>query len=227
MTAPGACARFVDQVEELALGGPDGPTRHDLLDHAARCPSCQARLSELSVVVDRLLLLAPSMEPPAGFEARVIERMAQARGEGPAERHAHRRARRLRLAAAAAVLLVVALGAGLVGRVTDEPRPGLATERIGTIVRGDGSVSGQIRLVSQPKPMAIITIDAPRRFEGRVHCQLVGPDWKGVDVGSWSADDIAAGAWAVGITPEQLKSVKMQVLDANGVILATADLDPV
>ena len=69
MTAPGACARFVDQVEELALGGPDGPSRHDLLDHAARCPSCQARLSELSVVVDRLLLLAPSMEPPACGQA--------------------------------------------------------------------------------------------------------------------------------------------------------------
>ena len=222
MTAPGACQRFDERVDEIALGGPDGPARHELLDHAARCPTCQARLTELSLVVDRLLLLAPSMEPPPGFEARVIERMAHARGEGPAEAHAKLRARQLRLAMVAAVLVVVALGAGLIGRASKGTD--LATVRGGEIVRADGSVAGHIRLVSSPRPMALVTIDQPGRFEGRVHCSLVGPDWKSVEVGTWSADDVAGGAWAVGIDAAQLDSVRMNVLDGNGAIRATADL---
>jgi hypothetical protein len=128
----------------------------------------------------------------------------------------------VRVLAAAAVLLVAALGAGVLGRAT--ARADMHTARTAEIVRGDGQVAGHIRLISKPRPMVLVTIDAPRHFDGRVRCSLVGPDWRSVEIGTWSADDVAGGAWAVGIDAAQLNSVRMNVLDANGGILATADL---
>ena len=218
-----ACVRFRDHADELALGGPDGRVRHELLEHAAGCSACQAHLTELSLVADRLLLLAPVMEPPPGFEGRVLDRLATARGDGPDALWQRQRARRLRLLAVAAALILVALAGVTAGRLSNHT-PALRAVRSGQIIRADGSVAGTIRLVDRPRPMALITIDAPRKFEGRVTCSLVGPDWKSVAVGSWGYADVEHGAWAVGIDAANLDAVRMNVLDANGSILATANL---
>jgi hypothetical protein len=40
--------------------------------HAATCAECRLLISELSSVVDDLLLLAPSHEPPPGFASRTL-----------------------------------------------------------------------------------------------------------------------------------------------------------
>lgn len=224
MSAAPACLRFRDHADELALGGPDGRLRHELLEHAAVCSGCQAHLAELSLVTDRLLLLAPVMEPPPGFEGRVLDRLATARGDGPDALWQRRRARRLRLLAVAAALVVVAVAGVTAGRVSNRP-PALRAVRSGQIIRlADGSVAGTVRLVDRPRPMALITIDAPRKFDIRVSCSLVGPDWKSVTVGSWTYDDVEHGAWAVGIDAAILNAVRMNVLDPSGSILASATL---
>lgn len=225
MPATPACVRFHEHADELALGGPDGRLRHELLEHAAACTSCQTHLTELSLVTDRLLLLAPDMEPPPGFEGRVLDRLATARGDGPDALRQRRRAHRVRLLAAAAVLVVAALAGLAVGRVSARRTPDVRAVRSGQITRlADGSVAGTIRLVDLPRPMALVTIDSPRPFGGSVTCALVGPDWTSVTVGSWTYDGVEHGAWAVGIDPALLKSVRMNVLDANGSVVATATL---
>jgi hypothetical protein len=108
------CTHVRQSLPELALGIADGDERARALDHVDDCNECRHELDELSAIADALVSLAPEREPPAGFEARVLERLAV--------RRAPARPRRLRLrrlglaaaalagAAAAAIALVLATG---------------------------------------------------------------------------------------------------------------------
>jgi hypothetical protein len=85
MTTPAAitCDEFDQGVDELAVGTLGEPERGILLDHAASCPACEARLNWLAGLADRLLLLVPEVEPPAGFEAGAMARMVGASTDRP------------------------------------------------------------------------------------------------------------------------------------------------
>ena len=65
------CGRLQELGPELALGIADGADRAWALEHLAGCPECRARLEQLATIADDLLLVAPRVEPPAGFEGRV------------------------------------------------------------------------------------------------------------------------------------------------------------
>jgi hypothetical protein len=67
------CERLREVGPELALGIADGEDRAAALDHLAECGDCRARVERLSAVADELLLLAPAVDPPAGFEQRVVD----------------------------------------------------------------------------------------------------------------------------------------------------------
>jgi hypothetical protein len=69
--ARGDCTRMNEMAPEVALGIADGADRAWALDHLADCPECRARIERMAVVADELLMMAPSAEPPAGFEQRV------------------------------------------------------------------------------------------------------------------------------------------------------------
>jgi hypothetical protein len=86
MTMPASisCDEFDQGVDELAVGTLGEPERGILLEHAAVCPVCEARLNGLAGLADRLLLLVPEVEPPAGFEAGAMARMSSATTERPA-----------------------------------------------------------------------------------------------------------------------------------------------
>jgi hypothetical protein len=231
------CARFREQVEELVLGGLDGPTRTALLNHAATCPACQVAVDQLALVADRLLLAVPEIEPPAGFEGRVLERLVPALSS-PVPKGDDRRKRRRALAAVAAVVMLLA-GASLAlvysgsreeGPYSGHPGPaaqpatGPRAVRSGTIVRADGSVVGAVSLVDQPRPLLLVTIDRPRPSNNVVTCELVMADGVATAVGTWNYDDVAKGAWAVGIDRSLLTAVRMNVRDAAGAILSSAPL---
>ena len=143
---PLTCEDFREVVEELALGGVDDPRRARLHAHAAACPACQARLDELALLVDRLLLAAPELEPPAGFVGRVLDHLATAAAGAPRPRatgtattmakaggvatRRDRRRRRPLLVAAAVVVLVAFTGGlllGIVGRGEDGSAPQAAS----------------------------------------------------------------------------------------------------
>lgn len=108
------CAELDDLAGELALGLVEGPTRAAALAHIESCSRCRAVVDELSSAADELVLLAPSIEPPVGFEARVASRIVSA---GPVA--GRRRRARVLLASAAALLLLG--GAVAVGRVSGSP----------------------------------------------------------------------------------------------------------
>jgi hypothetical protein len=98
--------------------------------------------------------------------------------------------------------------------------------RIGTMVRADGSASGTAVLAAEPRPHLLVTITAPRPRAGAVNCELVGVDGRAVLVGSWTFADVEQGAWAVGVDPALLSAIRMDVKDAEGVVLASATFGP-
>lgn len=69
------CEDVRELAPELALDVVDGEERHAALRHLADCPGCRRLVSELSSMSDAFLLLAPSAEPPVGFESRVLDRL--------------------------------------------------------------------------------------------------------------------------------------------------------
>ena len=74
-----SCAQLRDVAPELALGVLGGAERAEAIMHVNGCARCQALVNELTEVADALPLLAPEIEPPVGFEQRVLS-------SGPARR---------------------------------------------------------------------------------------------------------------------------------------------
>jgi anti-sigma factor RsiW len=83
---PLTCSDFAALAPELALDLLSGDERAAALSHLAGCRACQTNLDDLARTADALLLLAPSGEPPAGFESRVLARLADEEGAQPAEK---------------------------------------------------------------------------------------------------------------------------------------------
>jgi hypothetical protein len=128
-----ACAEIAELLPEVATGAATGADRARVLHHLVGCAECRRELEELARTADDLLMLVPEREPPAGFEAAVLARLAPA----PAAARARRRAWRL-VAQVAAVLVVAALAAGTVWWRTSPDRR-LAAEYRAALSVGDGS----------------------------------------------------------------------------------------
>ena len=69
------CAEFADAAAELALGVLTGRERARALAHLDRCEECRENVRQLTVTGEELVGLLPAIEPPAGFETRVMERL--------------------------------------------------------------------------------------------------------------------------------------------------------
>ena len=203
------CEEFDAHVDELALGQLDEPLRSQLLAHTVECPHCYSLLDSLGTVADRLLLAAPQVEPPAGFENRALARLDTATVGST------RRARGLRWVAAGAVASVIAAGALVAVRVDDRPK-----EVTAAIVTA-GTEVGSVQLIAEPTPHVLVVIDTPRPGPGIRACELQRPDGTWETVGWWDAADIASGVWAVGIDPALLDATAMRIT-ADDDVLATA-----
>jgi anti-sigma factor RsiW len=66
------CTQVRELAPELALGVLGGPERAEAIMHTNDCARCQAYVLELTEAADALPLLAGELEPPSGFEHRVM-----------------------------------------------------------------------------------------------------------------------------------------------------------
>jgi hypothetical protein len=103
VTSKPECADVRLLLPELALGTLTGHERGRALEHLGSCLDCRRELKSLSEVADELLMLAPSAEPPVGFESRALERVGVRK---------RTRLRESRWVTVAAVALVGALAGG-------------------------------------------------------------------------------------------------------------------
>lgn len=130
MTTDPGCNEIGLSLAELALGTLTGQERARVLEHLATCADCRHELQSLAEVGDELLLLAPSAEPPVGFESRVLEGLPSA----PARRSPSRRW----ILAAAALVFAGAVGGGAMYLV-DQPDRELAQSYRRTLGVADGT----------------------------------------------------------------------------------------
>jgi hypothetical protein len=208
------CDHFDAEVDELAVGAIAEPRRSELLAHAAECEACDARMHELADVADRMLWVAPTAEPPLGFETRVLERLGV------------RRRRWLRLAAVAASAVALVSGGLVLGGAMDDGDTGAPLVAEGALIAASGDRVGTAQLVETPAPHVLVSIDHPRPGPHTRSCELEDADGRRITVGSWSYDDVEDGVWAVGIDASLLDAVTMRVLAADGSVIATAALEP-
>jgi hypothetical protein len=69
------CAQLHDVAAELALGVLTGRERATAIAHLEKCRACREEVRQLMAVGGLLPELLPPVEPPAGFETRVLQRL--------------------------------------------------------------------------------------------------------------------------------------------------------
>jgi hypothetical protein len=113
MTERSGCEETHDVIPELAAGTLTGAERATALHHLATCANCRRDLEDMAQLVDSITAIAPSEDPPAAFESRVLARIGDVR----------RPSRWRRLAPyLGSVLITAAVVGGTVGWATAEDR---------------------------------------------------------------------------------------------------------
>jgi len=245
MTTPLTCADARDLLPDLALGMLSGDDRAGIIDHLGTCPACAAEAGELSGVVDDILLVAPEVDPPAGFESAVLARIeradrlepggraphaAPARRAAPA-RPAWRRPRVLVGAIAATVVLVTGVGAAVVAGRGSESR---LDEQYAQTLR----TLGGKELRAAPLAAHGETWGAAFVYEGRTSWVFVSMSWDAPDGDYRVMLDrsdgpsamvghvhLVGGAGSTGMTVGNTHTVTaVRVVDPAGRTLCTATL---
>ena len=229
MDADARCAEVRELAPELALGITGGRDRARALDHLADCSECRARVDELAEVADGLLLLAPSAEPPAGFESRVLEQLVST-GSAPRRRRARPRlafAAAAFAAAAATALLLVAYSADD-RRLADDYRDVVAASgarslSVVPLRNGSGTRSGQVLTFENDSSWIFVTVP-PERARG-YRCEIVTRDGRHIPM-KWAAGDRRTGSWG-GTTPVPLSDIRaVELHDRDGGERLAARLAP-
>jgi hypothetical protein len=210
---------------ELALGLLSPQDRTAALAHLDRCPECRDRVADYTQVGDGLLALLPGVEPPVGFEDRVLARVSVAAPVAPVV-PLHRRRRGLVLAAAAAVAaLVFGLGGWAVGR-SAEPAPAVAapTELVHGTLRtvGHQTVGEVWEYTGRPQPWLYMHV--ANQPTNQVSCELQRRDGSVVDVGSFRLTD-GSGSWGApsDVNPGDVTGARL--VGSDGTLLASAGLN--
>jgi hypothetical protein len=237
------CREFSDVAAELALGVLTGRERAQALAHLDHCVSCREEVRQLTATGEGLLGLLPSVEPPAGFEARVMDRLGiAAPAPTPASRtswtsrlsvmgrkRAHQAATgqarpagrtRRALALAAVALAVVAAGLGGWGLRPGTPAPAGAPLSSATLLSASHRAAGKIFLYEGSSRWLYMSVNVPAG-NGTVICELESGDGHITTVGSFRLTD-GRGYWGSPVPPTQGALTGARLVGPGGTVLATA-----
>ena len=237
------CHEFSDVAAELALGVLTGRERAQALAHLDRCASCREEVRQLTATGEGLLGLLPSVEPPAGFEARVMDRLglsapapspaAQAGwlsrvpllGRKPARRATTGPAwlagrTRRALALAAVTLAVVAAGLGGWGLRPGTPAPAGAPLSSATLLSASHQAAGKIFLYEGSSRWLYMSVNMPTG-NGTVICQVESGDGQVTTVGSFKLTG-GYGYWGSPVPATHGALTGARLVGPDGTVLATA-----
>ena len=237
------CHEFSDVAAELALGVLTGRERAQALAHLDHCASCREEVRQLTATSEGLLGLLPNMEPPAGFEARVMDRLGLAapapspasqsgwtrrlaflgRKPGhPAPAGQARPAGRTRraLALAAVTLAVVAAGLGGWGLRPGTPAPAGAPLSSATLLSASHQAAGKVFLYEGSSPWLYMSVYIPAG-NGTVICQVESGDGHITTVGSFRLTG-GRGYWGNPVPTNQGPLTGARLVGPGGTVLATA-----
>jgi len=240
------CAEFADAAAELALGVLTGRERARALAHLDRCEACRENVRQLTVTGEELVGLLPAIEPPAGFETRVMERLGlgtpapgPARQLSPARRFGLKladwsggrtgrggvsRPRRILAAAAVAAAVIVAgLGGWDLHATTSSPAASpLSSAALLTVSH---QTAGKVYFYDAGSRWLYMSVDIRSGSgavdNGTVVCQVEGPDGHVTTVGSFRLTG-GYGYWG---SPDPVTNGPLtgaRLVTTTGTVLATA-----
>jgi hypothetical protein len=224
------CAELHDTAAELALGVLIGRERAAAVAHLDKCEACREDVRQLMTVGEQLPELLPPAEPPAGFETRVLERLAMPDGQAqprqiPRSEHSPRRPGRIRRALAATVMGLAVIAAGLGGwriivGTSPSTNPAEAPLTSASLLSATHSRVGNIFLYSGTPRWLYMHVDLGTGNES-VTCQVVGADGQATVIGSFRLTD-GYGAWGSPDPGNVGTLTGARLVSANGTVLATA-----
>lgn len=238
------CREFSDAAAELALGVLTGRERAQALAHLDHCAPCREKVRQLTATGEGLLGLLPSVEPPAGFEARVMDRLglaAPAPSPSPARRagwfsrmpfrarqpaqaatgqpRPARRTQRV-LALAAVAVAVVAAGLGGWGLRSGTSAPAGTPLSSATLLSASHQAAGKIFLYEGSSRWLYMSVDMPGG-NGTVTCEVESGDGHITTVGSFRLTD-GRGYWGSPVPATRGSLTGARLVGPGGTVLATA-----
>lgn len=227
---------FVESVAaEFALGSLTGADRSIAIAHLDACDRCRALVKHLSSAADSLLLMAPEMEPPAGFEVRLLARReramsgaaspvgvsvaAPAANEISASITPLRPRARLAVGAVAAAAVAVA-GVGIGFAVAPRPasRPAALVSLRSAPLTDRGATLGEVVISEGSPSWVLMTLDKPG-WSGWVECQVTSGG-HARNIGSFFVRN--SGSWGVQMSSSGRAVTSARIIGPTGAVLATA-----
>jgi hypothetical protein len=241
------CAEFADTAAELALGVLTGRERARALAHLDQCEACRENVRQLTVTGEELVGLLPAIEPPAGFETRVMERLGlgvpapvPVRQLSPARRFGRRLAgwiggggtgrsgvsyprRMLSAAAVAAAVIVAGLGGWGLHAATSSPAASPLSSA--AFLTASHQTAGKVYFYDGDHRWLYMSVNIGSAGgvadNGTVICQVEGPDGRLTTVGSFRLSG-GYGYWG---SPDPVTSGPLagaRLVTTTGTVLATA-----
>lgn len=144
--SPLTCSQAQEAAPELALGVLGGAERAEVVFHVDHCARCRAVVAQYAEAADALPLLAPELEPPAGFEARTLARLGAGR----------RRSRRRLLVAAAVAAAMAAILSITIVRVVESSTGSSTSEPVAVaMVDASGKIPAGWAYVTDAESVAV------------------------------------------------------------------------
>jgi hypothetical protein len=225
------CDEFSPLTAELALGVLAGRERADAIAHLERCDDCRETVRQLAMTGEELVQLLPAVEPPPGFETRVMNRIgAGVSSDTPVPsdsrgRHRRRlprpgRPRRV-LAVAAVAVAVVAAGLGGWGlRTAAAPVSAPSPLSAAAMLSAGRAPVGHVYFYAGRSPWLYMSVDVGQGNTA-VTCQLRGPDGRYTTLGTFRLND-GYGYWASPVAPARGPVTGARLVTPAGAVLATA-----
>lgn len=201
------CTGFNEVAPELAVGILSGGERAGAVAHLARCANCQQLMIELTGAADELLLLAPEVEPPPGFESRVLARLA--------EQRAPRRPRLWALVAVAAVVILAAVGGGLTAQAVGNDHGEGGRLRTALAMSASGRTTCRVVLAGGNPASLLISLDGTTGQYSDYVAEVQPKTGKAIPVGRFSLSD-GHGMLATTVAADAADLESVRVYDPDG-----------
>jgi hypothetical protein len=233
-----SCREFQDAAAELALGVLTGRERAQAMAHLEHCEACRESVRQLTLTGEGLLGLLPSIEPPAGFETRVLDRIGlsapapapapapsrwtswlSALRPAPGQRNQLSRPRRVLVAAAVAVA-VVAGGLGGWGLHNGTSSPAPTALNSAALVSVSHQSVGKIFLYRGHPQWVYMSVNMPSS-QGTVICQVESRDGHFSTVGAFHLTN-GYGYWGSPAPGNPGSVAGARLITPAGHVLATA-----
>ena len=238
------CDELADVAAELALGVLTGRERAEALAHLEQCPACRENVRQLTNTGEELLELLPAIEPPPGFETRVMDRLGlTVPAPAPVPVPDHGSARRPRtdrrrwsnrpagstrpagrtrtlLSAAAVVAAIVAAGVGGWSLHAANTAPTASALSSTALLSATNQRAGTVFLYAGSHRWLYMSVDLASG-NGTVICQLISRDGQVTTIGSFRLTN-GYGSWG---SPEPSTAgtpATARLISPDGTVLATA-----